>query len=98
MHDAAHDVVVAQGQQVSALSCARVPAAQADGPLVWQQHVVLCMVEDSLCPVHLPPAQASTCVQTERVRARVALQVHTLDPYSACSTLAINPIDIKRAF
>lgn len=60
VHNAAHDVVVAQGQQVSALSCARVPAAQADGPLIWQQHVVFCMVEDSLCPVHLPPAQAST--------------------------------------
>lgn len=35
MHDTAHDVVVAQGQQVSALSCARIPAAQANGPLVW---------------------------------------------------------------
>ena len=69
VHDAAHDVVVAQGQQVPALGRARVPAAQADGPLVREQHVVLRVVEDGLRPVHLPPAQASACTQTDRLRA-----------------------------
>lgn len=79
MHNAAHDVVVAQGEQVPALGRPRVPAAQADGPLVGQQHVVLRVVEDSLRPVHLPPAQAGTCAETERLGARVpgpAFQVH----------------------
>lgn len=60
VHDAAHDAVVAQRQQVPALGRARVPAAQADGPLVWQQHVILRVVEHSLSPVHLAPAQTST--------------------------------------
>lgn len=63
MHDAAHDVVVAQGEQVAALGRARVPAAQADGPLVREQHVVLSVVEHGLCSVHLPPAQAGTCTE-----------------------------------
>lgn len=67
MHYAAHDVVVAEGEQVPALGCARVPAAQTDGPLVRQQHVVLGVVEHGLCPVHLPPAQAGTC-RDERLR------------------------------
>lgn len=69
VHDAAHNVVVAQGEQVSALGGPRVPAAETDGPLIRQQHVVLRVVEDSLRPVHLPPAQASTCTETERLRA-----------------------------
>ena len=64
MHNAAHDVVVAQREQVPALGRPRVPAAQADGPLVRQQHVVLRVVEDGLRPVHLPPAQASACAET----------------------------------
>lgn len=64
MHDAAHDVVVAQGEQVPALGCARIPAAQTDGPLVRQQYVVLGVVEHGLRPVHLPPAQAGTCKET----------------------------------
>lgn len=69
MHDAAHDVVVAQGQQVAALGGPRVPAAEADGPLVGQQHVVLRVVEDGLRAVHLPPAQARACAETERLGA-----------------------------
>lgn len=64
VHDAAHDVVVAQRQQVAALGRPRVPAAQADGPLVRQQHVVLRVVEDGLRPVHLPAAQARACAET----------------------------------
>lgn len=56
----AHDVVVSQRQQVFTLSRARVPAAQADGPLIWQQHVVLCMVEHSLRTMHLSAAQPRT--------------------------------------
>lgn len=82
MHDAAHDVVVAQREQVPALGRPRVPAAEADGPLVRQQHVVLRVVEDGLRPVHLPPAQASACTETERLGAWApgpAFQVHILD-------------------
>lgn len=60
VHDAAHDAVVAQRQQVPALGGARVPAAQADGSLVGQQHIILCVVEHCLSPVHLAPAQTST--------------------------------------
>lgn len=66
MHDAAHDIVVAERQQVPALGRARVPAAQTDGPFVRQQHVVLRVVEDRLRPVHLPPAQAGACVSDQR--------------------------------
>ena len=58
--DAAHDVVVSQGQQVLPLGRARVPAAQADGALVRQQHIVLCVVEDALRAVHLTAAQPRT--------------------------------------
>lgn len=60
VHDAAHDAVVAQGQEVPALRSPGVPAAQADGPFVWQQHVILCVVEHSLSPVHLAPTQTCT--------------------------------------
>lgn len=63
MDDAADDVVVAQGQQVLPLGRAGVPAAQADGALVRQQHVVLRVVEHSLCAVHLTTAQTRTCKQ-----------------------------------
>lgn len=58
--DAADDVVVSQRQQVFPLGRARVPAAQADGALVRQQHVVLCVVEDALCTMHLTAAQPRT--------------------------------------
>lgn len=61
MDDAAHYVVVSQRQQVFPLSRARVPAAQADGALVRQQHVVLCVVEHALRAMHLTPAQSGTC-------------------------------------
>lgn len=64
VHDAAHDVVVAQRQQVLPLGRARVPAAQADGALVRQQHVVLGVVEDALRAVHLAAAQPRTCRTT----------------------------------
>lgn len=67
MHDAAHNVVVAQRQQVLPLGRARVPAAQADGALVRQQHVVLRVVEDGLSAMHLAPAQPGTCNQQHRV-------------------------------
>lgn len=63
VHDAAHDVVVAQRQQVLPLGRARVPAAQADGALVRQQHVVLRVVEDALSAMHLAPAEPGTCSQ-----------------------------------
>lgn len=65
MHDTAHDVVVAQREQVPALGRPRVPAAEADGPLVRQQHAVLRVVEDGLHPMHLLSAQASTCVSDQ---------------------------------
>lgn len=61
MHDAAHDVVVSQGQQVLPLGRARVPAAQADGALVRQQHVVLRVVEHALRAMHLTAAQPGAC-------------------------------------
>lgn len=64
VHYAAHDVVVAQGEQVPTLGGTGVPAAQTDGPLVRQQHVVLGVVEHGLRPVHLPPAQAGPCADT----------------------------------
>lgn len=57
MHDAADDVVVSQRQQVLPLGRTRVPAAQADGALVRQQHVVLRVVEHALRAMHLPAAQ-----------------------------------------
>lgn len=57
MHDASHNVIVSQGQQVFALCRARVPAAQADGALVWKQHVILRVVEHALGPVHLAATQ-----------------------------------------
>lgn len=61
MHNAPHDVVVAQRQQVLPLGCARVPAAQADGALVRQQHVVLGVVKDALRAVHLAAAEPCAC-------------------------------------
>lgn len=57
VHDASHNVIVSQGQQVFALCRARVPAAQADGALVWKQHVILRVVEHALGPVHLAATQ-----------------------------------------
>lgn len=66
MHDAAHNVIVSERQQVLALCSARVPAAQADGALVRQQHVVLGVVEHPLCPVHLAAAQPGACAQHTR--------------------------------
>lgn len=66
VHDAAHNVIVSQRQQVLALRRARVPAAQADGALVRQQHVVLGVVEHALGPVHLAAAQPSACAQHGR--------------------------------
>lgn len=60
MDDAAHNVVVSQRQQVFPLGRARVPAAQADGALIRQQHVVLCVVEHTLCAMHLTAAQPRT--------------------------------------
>jgi hypothetical protein len=68
MHNAAHNVVVPQGQQIPALSRPRVPAAEADGPLVRQQHVVLGVVKDGLCPVHLPSTQARACHRNQDVK------------------------------
>lgn len=53
MDDATHNVVVSQRQQVFPLGCARVPAAQANGTLIWQQDVVLCVVEHTLRAMHL---------------------------------------------
>lgn len=97
VHDAAHDVVVAQGEQVPALGRPRVPAAEADGPFVRQQHVVLRVVEHGLRPVHLPSAQASAYAETERLRVRapgLPSQVHTLDPLD-CPTFAISSGDVK---
>lgn len=70
--DAADDVVVAQRQQVLPLGRARVPAAQADGALVRQQHVVLRVVEHALRAVHLTAAQPSA-YRTTRVRASLAM-------------------------
>lgn len=57
MDDAADDVVVAQGEQVLPLRCSGVPAAEADGSLVGQQHVVLRVVEHALRAVHLTTAE-----------------------------------------
>lgn len=72
--DATDDVVVSQGQQVFPLSCARVPAAQADGALIWQQHIVLCVVEYTLCAMHLTATQTCTCNSREQVTDRVHCQ------------------------
>lgn len=58
--DAADDVVVAQRQQVLPFGRAGVPAAQADGALVGQQHVVLSVVEHALGAMHLTAAQPRT--------------------------------------
>lgn len=63
MDDAAHNVIVSQRQQVFALCRARVPAAQADGALVWKQHVILGVVEHALGPVHLAAAQPRAYAQ-----------------------------------
>lgn len=63
MHDAAHDVVVAQRQQVLPLGRAGVPATQADGALVREQHVVLGVVKHGLRAVHLPPTQTRAWVE-----------------------------------
>lgn len=61
MDDTADDVVVSEGQQVFPLCRARVPAAQADGALVRQQHIVLRVVEHALSAMHLTAAQTRTC-------------------------------------
>lgn len=61
--DAAHNVVVSERQQVFPLGRARVPAAQADGALVRQQHVILCVIEHALGAMHLTPAQTGTWVE-----------------------------------
>lgn len=53
VHYAAYNVVVPQWEQVSPLSCSRVPAAKTDRPLVGQQHIVLSVVKHSLRSVHL---------------------------------------------
>lgn len=60
--DTAHDVIVAQGEQVLPLGCAWIPAAQADGSLVRQQHIVLCVVENTLSAVRLSPTETRTCM------------------------------------
>lgn len=59
--DAADNVIVTQRQQVFPLGCAGVPAAEADGALVGQQHVVLRVVEHALRTVHLTAAQPCAC-------------------------------------
>lgn len=63
MDDAAHNVIVSQRQQVFALCRARVPAAQADGALIWKQHVILGVIEHALGPVHLAAAQPRAYTQ-----------------------------------
>lgn len=64
--DAAHDAVVPQGQEVPPLCSSGIPAAEAYGPFIWKQHVIFCVVEDSLCPVYLAATQTSTCVFNQR--------------------------------
>lgn len=88
MHYAAHDVVVAQGQQVPALSRPRVPAAQADGPLVRQQNIVLSVVEHSLCPVHLPSTQTCACHTNQHVSLGMKRQPQTPQCSRAVPTLS----------
>lgn len=60
VHDAAHDAVVPQGQEVPALGSSGIPAAQTYGPFIWEQHVIFCVVEHSLSPVYLAATQTST--------------------------------------
>lgn len=58
MHNAAHNIVMAKREQVLSLGCARVPTAQADRSLIWQQHVVLCVVKDTLRAMRLTATQS----------------------------------------
>lgn len=62
VYDAAHNVIVAQREQVFSLGCSWVPAAQADGSLIRQQHVVFSVVKNTLSAVCLSTTEPSACV------------------------------------
>lgn len=68
MNDGPHNIVVTKCKQPLSVSVPRVPAAQAGRALVWEQHIVLCVVEDSIGGELLlaSGASASVCDQTAR--------------------------------
>lgn len=97
--DAAHDVVVSQRQQVFPLGSARVPAAQADGTLIWQQHVVLCVVEHALCTMHLTAAQPRTYdTQEEHYTKKANCTTKTTSNRSECQNFHSSLIDRLSSF
>lgn len=61
------------------------------------------MVEDGLRPVHLPPAQAGACAESERLRAWPGSRLASSSPSSRlglpdCSTFVINAVHGKKHF
>lgn len=61
VHDATHNIIMAEWEQVLPLGCAWVPTAQTDRSLIWQQHIVLSVVKDTLCAVCLTATQSCSC-------------------------------------
>lgn len=75
MDDAADNVVVAQRKQVLPFCSPGVPAAEADGSLIRQQNVVLCVVEHALCAMHLTTAKPRPW-NTEHTRSDEGSLIH----------------------